>query len=189
MARRIYSEDLVLNLIVNGKETQAGSKKLLNELYKLDREAQALQQKLAGVELKIRQLDKNAAGYSNTLKRLNAEKKKLTSQINANNAAMNKLRQEIGRDGLTINQLTTYLKVLNVQLRNTTDKGALANLRREIRLTEDRIRHLQTGASRMSIAFERLGTVANKFGTVMSWLAIGTFLFARAVGGTIGNLR
>jgi len=189
MTRRIYSEDLVLNLIVNGKETQAGSKKMLNELYKIDRETQALQQKLAGLELKIRQLDKTSASYANNLKKLEAQKKAIVKQINANNAAMNKMRQEIGRNGLTINQLSTYLKVLNVQFRNTTDKGALANLRREIRLTEDRITHLTTGASRMSIAFERMGTIANKFGTVMSWVAIGTFLFARAVGGTIKNLR
>ncbi|HPS55455.1 MAG TPA: phage tail tape measure protein [Sedimentisphaerales bacterium] len=65
----------------------------------------------------------------------------------------------------------------------------MARLRKEIILTENRIKHMVTGASRLSIAFERLGTVANKFGTVTSWIAIVAYAFSRAVGGTVSTLR
>jgi TP901 family phage tail tape measure protein len=188
-ARRIYSEDLVLNLIINGKDMPAQNKVALNELYKLDRKTRELEIQLAKNEVATRNLSKSSKTYSTDLKRLEDEHKKLTKQINLNHAAMNKLRQEIGRSGLTINQLNSQLKMFKIQLNNATDPGVMRRLRKEIILTENRIKQLATGASRMSIAFERMGTVANKFGSITGYLAIVGYAFGRAVGGTVKTLR
>lgn len=189
MARRIYSEDLVLNLIINGKDMPAQNKLALNELYKLDRATRELELQLAKNERAQKRLSKSSATYAQDLKKLENEHKKLTRAINQNHAQMNQLRKDIGLTGLTINQLNSYLKVLKIQLNNATDPRTMARLRKEIILTENRIKHLVTGASRLSIAFERMGTIANKFGTITSWLAIIGYAFGRAVGGTVSNLR
>lgn len=191
MARRIYSEDLVLNLIVNGKGTQQGTSKAMLELHNLEKRALDAEMKLQKVELAIRKLDKSASDYTVRLKKLTAEKRKLTQEINSLNAQIQQQRVVIGKSGMTINQLSSYLKALQIQLRNAgpTQQAYMAGLRKEITQVENRIKQLTTGASRMSIAFERMGTVANKFGTVMSWIAISTFLVARAVGGTLRTLR
>lgn len=189
MARRIYSEDLVLNLIINGKDMPAQNKVALNELYKLDRKTRELEISLAKVEVAQRKLGPRTAKNAAEFDKLAKSAQSLKIQIGQNTAAMNKLRQDIGRAGLTINQLNSYLKVLKIQLNNATDPRIMARLRKEIILTENRIKHMVTGASRLSIAFERLGTVANKFGTVTSWIAIVAYAFSRAVGGTVSTLR
>lgn len=189
MPSRIYSEDLVLNLIINGKDMPAQNKTALNELYKLDRETRDLEIALAKVRLEQKKLGKETEANSKRFKQLTRDAAKLTKQIEQNHAAMNQLRQDIGRTGLTINQLNSHLKVLKIQLNNATDPRIMARLRKEIVLTENRIKHLVTGASRLSIAFERLGTIANKFGTITSWVAILGYAFARAVGGTVKTLR
>lgn len=189
MARRIYSEDLVLNLIINGKDMPAQNKVALNELYKLDRKTRELEIELAKVEVTQRKLGKRTAQNATEFDKLTKAAQSLKIQIGQNNAAMNKLRQDIGRSGLTINQLNSYLKVLKIQLNNASDPRVMGRLRKEIIQTENQIKHLVTGASRMSIAFERLGTVANKFGTITSWLAIVGYAFSRAVGGTVNTLR
>lgn len=189
MAKRIYSEDLVLNLIINAKDMPAQSRTAINELHKLDRATRELEKKLIENERAQKSLDKTAANYSQTLRRLQKEHAALTRDINQNHAEMNRLRQDIGRTGMTINQLNSYLRVLKIQLNNATDPSTMKRLRREIELTEIRIRQLTTGASRMSLAFERMGTIANKFGTLMGWIGIAVYVFARVVGSTVKNLR
>lgn len=274
MPRRLYSEDLILNVIINGEKAAQGNSLLRNELYKTERAARDLEvanmkaeakkaeiiktnkeyakslaevtsaldkEKMAHDENikkreqyrknikefsqgtdensktlkdhytkevkrltqeiqaslpKLQQLKKKQEELKNATKANTTEYNKLENQIKQNKAQIetfrakiNSLQQQIGIAGMTINQLNGYLSSLRIQLNNSTDPRIMARLRNEIIRTENRIKQLVTGASRLSIAFERMGTVANKFGTITSWIAIASYAFGRAVGGTVKTLR
>jgi TP901 family phage tail tape measure protein len=189
MAKRITSEDLVLNLILDADKVDQGSKKLLGALHKLDRETRDLQNELSRLQIKMKNLDKNSADYSNEVKQLQDRMKKLRAEISANHAKMNEWRRQIGLSGLTINQLRSHLSALRVQLHNATDPTVLKNLRRQIKLTQDRMERMTTGMTRMAQAWRRMGTFANQFGTLSAWLTIAIFGVARAVNSTTKNMR
>jgi len=189
MAKRITSEDLVLNLILDADGVNKGNNKLLGELHKLDRETRELQIQLNKYKLELRNLDKNSKGYAERVKFLNKQIKSLGKQINANHAQMNEWRRQIGLSGLTINQLNSHLAALKVQLNNATDPGTLRRLRHQIRLTEERMERMRTGMTRMAQAWRRMGTFANQFGTLSAWMTIAVFGLSRAISSTTKNMR
>jgi len=184
MNKKIYNEDLTLNLILNGDKLQKGSKETLSELYKLDQETRKLQMSVAKLELEKRRLNKTDADYKNKLALVNAEIKMLNERIQSNYQAMMKMRQEIGLTGMTINQLNSHLKVLKASLANATDPGIMRRLRREIEQTNVRLTTMTTGASRLSQAWTKLARDANKYSAAIGWISIISF----TVGNSIGNM-
>lgn len=189
MARRITNEDLVLNLILNADDVEKGNNKLLMELHKLDSETRDLQNRYEQLRLKEKQLIKEGGKQAKGLKVVRTEMKALKKQIEANHIQMNQWRKQIGLAGLTINQMRSQLSALKIQLHNATDPTVLKRLRTQIRQTELRIERLTTGMTRAAQAWRRLGTVANQFGTVVSWLAIGLFGLVQGISSTVRNMR
>ena len=71
MNKKIYNEDLTLNLIINGDKMQKGNKKALMELYELDGATRKLQLRVAELELDKRKLNKTDADYAQKLTVIN----------------------------------------------------------------------------------------------------------------------
>jgi len=189
MARRITNEDLVLNLILNADQVKDGSIKARGELYKLDRETRDLQLDLDKLKLREKELTKDFGKNSKQVKANRKQMNALEDQIELNYIKMRKLRKEVGLAGMTINQMNSHLAALRIQMNNATDPTVLKKLRRDIKLTEMRIERMRTGMSRAAQAWRRMGTAANQFGTVISWMAIAVFGLTRAINGTIKNMR
>ncbi|HAH24952.1 MAG TPA: phage tail tape measure protein [Prolixibacteraceae bacterium] len=184
MNKKIYNEDLTLNLILNGDKLQKGSKESLSALYKLDQETRKLQLKVQEYELDKRRLNKTEADYANKLDAINSKIRTLNAQIQSNYQAMMQMRKEIGLAGMTVNQLNSHLKVLKTMLMNATDPGIIKRLRREIEQTNVRITTITTGAGRLSQAWSRMAREANKYSAAIGWISIITY----AIGNLIGKI-
>lgn len=187
--KRITSEDLVLNLILNADKVTEGNNKLINELYRLDRATRDLEIQLNKLERDKRNLPKSTANYKQQVAALDAQMQKLKEQINSNRAAMMKLRESIGVTGMTINQLRSYLQALRIQRDNATDPRIIRQLNAEIQKVSLRVERMTTGMSRMAQSWRQMGTLANKFGTLIGYVTIAIFAMSRAIMGTTKNLR
>lgn len=188
MNKKIYNEDLTLNLILNGDKLQPGNKKLLQELYKLDDATRQLQLRNAALELEKRKLNKTSANYASELKRIEREMRANNQTIDGYHARMMDLRKQIGITGLTINQLNTHLKILQTMLRNATSPETIKQLQREISEVKVRIDMLTTGASRLSIAWSNMARTINKYSAAVGWLSIIIFSVSNAIGNMIGRV-
>lgn len=188
MNKKIYNEDLVLNLIVNGDKITPGNKKLLTELNELDQAMRKLQLANAKLELDRRNLSKSDANYAEKLKLIENQMKANDKQMDSYRARMMELRKEIGVAGMTINQLNTYLKVLQTQLRNATDPTVVKGLRKEIEQVQTRITTLTTGAGRLSQAWAQLARDANKYSAAIGWISVIVYGISNAVGNLIDRL-
>jgi len=187
--KRITSEDLVLNLILNADQAEKGNKDLLNELYRLDQQVRTLETDLIGLNKRKKELKTTDANYASQLANLNKQIRDTTLSITQKRARMDELRKQIGITGMTINQLNSYLQALRIRLNNATNPAVMRSLRAEIERVSNRVERLRTGVSRLSQAWRHLGTLANKFGTLVGYLTIGMYAFSRAVGFTARNLR
>lgn len=187
--KRITSEDLVLNLILNADKVEPGNKKLLGELYALDRATRDLETQMMKLNQQKKALNKSATDYKTKLAGIETKMKQVQAQIDMNRAAMMKLRETIGRAGLTINQLNSLLQALKIQLANATDPRVLQRLRKEIRLTEMQMERMRTGMTRVSQAWRHLGQMANRYGAIMGWVT-GTIVgVGMAIYATTRNFR
>lgn len=189
MARRITSEDLVLNLILDADKVDKGSREMRGKLNEMDRETQKLRNQLKGLEVERKKLNKTDKDYEAQLKSITQQMKNLRTQISANETQMNAWRRQIGISGLTINQLRSHLAALRVQLNNAVDPGQLRNIRRQIQQTTDQIERMTTGMSRMAQAWRKMGTMANQFGTLFAWLTLVFYGLSRAIRSTTQNTR
>ena len=185
MNKKIYNEDLTLNLILNGDKLQPGNKKLLQELYQLDDATRRLQLRNAALELEKRKLNTTSANYQQELQRINREMTANNRTIDSYHARMQELRKEIGLAGLTINQLGTHLKILQTQLRNATSPETIKQLQRDIAEVQIRIQQLTTGASRLSIAWSNLARTANKYSAAVGWISVVVYGVSNAIGNLI----
>lgn len=184
MNKKIYNEDLTLNLILNGDKLQPGNKKLLTELYQLDDATRKLQLRNAQLELEKRKLNTTSANYAQQLARIETEMRRNNSAIDGYHARMQALRMQIGITGLTINQLNTHLRVLQTTLRNATSPATIAQLQAQIAQVQVRIQMLTTGASRLSIAWSNFARTMNKYSAAVGWISMAVY----AVGNAIGKL-
>lgn len=187
--KRITSEDLVLNLILNADKVEPGNKKLLGELYALDRATRDLETQMLKLNQQKKLLNKSSADYKTKLAAIEVQMKKVQAQIDMNRAAMMKLRETIGRAGLTINQLNSLLQSLKIQLANATDPKTLARLRKEIRLTEMQMERMRTGMSRVSQAWRHMGQMANRYGAIIGWTTGIVVGFGMSIMGITRNFR
>ena len=188
MNKKIYNEDLILNLIVNGDKVTPGNQKLLNELHQMDQATRKLQLANAGLALEMKGLNKDVPAQAARLKTLTKMFNENEKQIRINQQAMDALRQKIGIMGMTVSQLNKYLAVLRSQLMATTDPKIAAGLRKQIDEVNMRITTMTTGAGRMSQAWTKLARDANKYSAAIGWISIVIFGVSNAVGNLINRL-
>ena len=188
MNKKIYNEDLILNLIVNGDKVNPGNTKLLQDLYKLDDATRKLQLANAGLELKRRAENQTTAAGAAEYARLTRIMQANQATIESNQIAMQNLRKQIGIMGLTVNQLNAYLKVLKTQLNNASDPKIMKQLQREISEANIRLTTLTTGAGRLSQAWTRLAKEANRYSAAIGWISIVVFGVSTAIGNLVQRL-
>jgi TP901 family phage tail tape measure protein len=188
MNKKIYNEDLTLNLILNGDKLQPGNKKLLQELYQLDDATRRLQLRNAALELEKRGLNRTSANYASELKRIDMAMRANNQAIDAFHARMMQLRGQIGITGLTINQLNTHLRILQTMLRNATSPTTITQLQQQIAQVQVRIQQLTTGASRLSIAWSNMARTINKYSAAVGWLSIAVYAVSSTIGGMINRV-
>ncbi len=190
MGRKIYDEDLRLNLILNGDGLNKGSSKMVAELGKLERELIDLEQKSKRLALAMNSLSRTDPDYAKKLRPLRNEYLATERQIKATTLALEDMRRKVGLMGMTVNQLKNHAKALQIQLNNMTGNPALRQrLLTELHHTEVRIRTLTTGASRLAQAWERMERAANKAGTLFGWAALVIFGLTRLVGSVITRMK
>jgi TP901 family phage tail tape measure protein len=190
MNKKIYNEDLVLNLIVNGDKITPGNKKLLTELNELDQAMRKLQLANAKLELDRRNLSKSDTDYAAKLKLIENQMKANDKQMDSYRARMMEIRKETGLAGMTINQLRTYLKVLEVQLNNTavSNKKLRDEINKQIAEVNILITQMKTGAGRLSQAWTQLARDANKYSAAIGWISVIVYGISNAVGNLIDRL-
>ena len=188
MNKKIYNEDLILNLIVNGDKVTPGNQKLLSELHQLDRATRELQLANAGLAMDLKKLSKDMTANAAEIKRKTKMFNENEKQIRMNQQAMDGLRQKIGIMGMTVSQLNKYLAVLRSQLMATTDPKIAAGLRKQIDEVNMRITTMTTGAGRMSQAWTKLARDANRYSAAIGWISIVIFGVSNAVGNLINRL-
>jgi TP901 family phage tail tape measure protein len=192
MSRKIYDEDLRLNLILNGEGLAQGSKKMVAELGKLEQEFIANEQRSRHLASQIKILSKDKANNAAQIKSLEKEYGILNKTMKANQLAIDQLRQKVGLTGMTVEQLRNHLNALKVQLYNmpgSMGTPMFKKLQAEIAATEARLVTLTTGASRFAQTWARIEKAANRAGTIMGWTALVIYGISRVVGGVISRMR
>jgi TP901 family phage tail tape measure protein len=192
MGRKIYDEDLRLNLILNGEGLNQGSKKMVAELGKMEQEMVKMEQKAKQLATSIKTLSKDKVANAAQLKILQKEYGTLNQAMRAHQLQIDQMRKQVGLAGMTVEQLRNHLNALKVQLFNMPGSAGspmFKQLQAEIAETEIRLRTLTTGASRMAQAWERLERAANKAGTVLGWIAVGVFAITRVITGVITRMK
>jgi TP901 family phage tail tape measure protein len=190
MGRKIYDEDLRLNLILNGEPLNKGSKLMVAALGKLEREMVNLEQAAKASAAKIKLLEQNVTANAGALKRERQNYANTTLAIQAQQKAIDDLRKQIGLAGMTVGQLSNHLKALRLQLHNTAgDIELQKRLRKEIAETEIMLRTRTTGASRLAQAWERVERTVNKAGTIVGYTAMAVFGVVRLVTSVITRMK
>src|SRR5665648_493169 len=116
MGRKIYDEDLRLNLILNGQGLNQGSKQMVVELGKMEMKMIRLEQEAKKLASEIKLLAKDEAGNAGKLVTLRKAYADTTQEIRAQAVAIEKLRQKVGLAGMTVQQLKNHAKALQVQV-------------------------------------------------------------------------
>lgn len=192
MGRKIYDEDLRLNLILNGEGLNKGSKKMVSELGVMEQELVKMEQEARKLAATIKNLEKNKQANSAALRQARVDYKNLNTSMRAHELQIESMRKQIGLAGMTVQQLRNHLNALKVQLFNMPGSAGtpmFKQLQREIQETEIRLRTLTTGASRMSQAWERLEKAANRAGTLFGWVAVGIFAITRVTNAVITRMK
>lgn len=184
MNKKIYNEDLTLNLILNGDKMQKASRESIITLQKISDQTQKLRLRQAELEQQKRKLSKTDADYERRLKSINRALRNNEKQIRLNESAMQGMRAEIGLAGLTINQLNSHLRVLQAMLRSAGSEAQRVSLRKQIAETEVYLKKATTGAGRLSQAWTRLAQNANRYSAAIGWVTGAFYL----VGHTVGQL-
>lgn len=191
MARkRIYDEDLRLNVIINGKGLEKGNKKLIAELGKQERKMRELEMEGARLQKRYDEVVKAQGRKSASAVALKKSLNAVNSSIRAQQAVLKGLRNEIGLAGMTLQQLNNHLKALKVELNNSRGSKAFTQkLRKEIRQTEMEIVKLRTGASKLAQTWERVALQANKFGTMIGYAMIAIMLLSQSIGKVVHRMK
>ena len=192
MSRKIYDEDLRLNLILNGEGLNQGSNKMVAELGKMEQEMVKMEQEAKQLALSIKTLEKNSAANAVQLKMQRDAYSSLNQAMKAHQLQIEDMRRKVGLAGMTVEQLRNHLNALKVQLFNMPGSAGspmFIRLQNEIRETEIRLRTLTAGASRMAQAWERLEKAANRAGTILGWAAVVIYGIVRVVTGVIDRMK
>jgi len=190
MGRKIYDEDLRLNLILNGQGLNQGSKQMVAELGKMELKMIRLEQTAKSLAAEIKLLEKDEIGNAGALVTARKAYNDTTTAIRAQSVAIEKLRQQVGLAGMTVQQLKNHAKALQIQLNNMTGNPALRQrLLNDLNATNARIRTLTTGAGRLSQAWERIERTASRAGSVIGMFTMVIYTLVRLVTGVITRMK
>jgi len=190
MGRKIYDEDLRLNLILNGQGLNQGSKQMVAELGKMELKMIRLEQTAKSLAAEIKLLEKDEIGNASALVTARKAYNDTTTAIRAQSVAIEKLRQQVGLAGMTVQQLKNHAKALQIQLNNMTGNPALRQrLLNDLNATNARIRTLTTGAGRLSQAWERIERTASRAGSVIGMFTMVIYTLVRLVTGVITRMK
>ena len=190
MGRKIYDEDLRLNLILNGQGLNQGSKQMVVELGKMEMKMIRLEQEAKKLASEIKLLAKDEAGNAGKLVTLRKAYADTTQEIRAQAVAIEKLRQKVGLAGMTVQQLKNHAKALQVQLNNMTGNPVLRQkLLNDLTATNSRIRTLTIGAGRLAQAWERLERTATRAGSILGMFTMVIYSIVRVVTSVITRMK
>jgi len=190
MGRKIYDEDLRLNLILNGQGLSQGSRLMVAELGKMELKMIGLEQTAKKLATEIKLLEKDEIRNAVRLAAARKEYNDTTLAIRAQVTAIEKLRQQVGLTGMTVQQLRNHAKALQVQLNNMTGNPALRQrLLSELQATNVRINTLTTGASRLSQAWERMERTATRAGSILGMFTMVIYSIVRVVTNVISRMK
>ena len=190
MGRKIYDEDLRLNLILNGQELNKGSKLMVTELGKMEMQMINLEQTAKKLAAEIKVLEKDEIGNATALKAARKAYSDTTQEIRAQAISIEKLRQQVGLAGMTVQQLKNHAKALQVQLNNMTGNPALRQrLLNDLAATNSRITTLTTGAGRLAQAWERIERTATKVGSILGMFTMVVYSVVRVVTNVITRMK
>jgi len=99
MGRKIYDEDLRLNLILNGQGLNQGSKQMVAELGKMELKMIRLEQTAKSLAAEIKLLEKDEIGNAGALVTARKAYNDTTTAIRAQSVAIEKLRHQVGLAG------------------------------------------------------------------------------------------
>lgn len=192
MSRKIYDEDLRLNLILNGEGLNKGSKKMVAELGAMEQGLVKTEQQARELAARIKELEKDEVANAAQLRTLRKYYDDTTRSIKAQILAIEDMRKKVGLAGMTVQQLRNHLNALKAQLYNMAGSQGTPmfnKLQAEIRETEIRLRTLTTGASRFAQAWERLERTANRAGTIVGYSAMVAYGITRLVTNVITRMK
>jgi TP901 family phage tail tape measure protein len=190
MGRKIYDEDLRLNLILNGEPLNNGSRQMVAALGHMEREMVNLEQHAKSLAASIKHLETNSKANAVQLQQEKLEYAQTVLAIKAKQKAIEDMRIKIGLAGMTVQQLRNHLKALQTQLYNTAaDIQMQRQLQAEIRETQIMLTTATTGASRFAQAWLRLERAVNRAGTIVGWTAMAIFGLFRLFDGVITRMK
>lgn len=155
MAKKLTTEDLVLNIIVNSNKAQS-------EIGKLGRTIQDNNSKLKAAEAEMKKLERANATSSGRYKQLKTDVAQYNSVIIDSKIRLGELNQTLSLQDKSLKQLETTLRRTRQLWRQATTDTDRQKYSREMDVLNGRIKELRNGAeqtgnalTRMSASFQR----------------------------------
>lgn len=167
MAKKLTTEDLVLNIIVNSNKAQS-------EIGKLSRTLVDTKSKLSAAETEMKKLERQGKTSSSRYQQLRKEVTNYNSTIADSKRRLSELNQTLSLQDKSLKQLETSLRRTRTLWRQATTDADRRRYANEINMLNGRIRELNQGTQQTSGA---LGGLANRlYGYVAGIMSIGVAL-------------
>lgn len=161
MAKKLTTEDLVLNIIVNSNKAQS-------EIGKLGRSIQDNTSKLKAAEAEMKKLERANATSSTRYKELQSDVTKYNTVINESKSRLGELNQTLSLQDKSLKQLEQSLRrtrQLWRQSTNDTDRKRYAD---EMELLNNRISELRNGGEQTGNALMRMSSRLQQYFAVIT---------------------
>ncbi|MFD2962767.1 MULTISPECIES: phage tail tape measure protein [Olivibacter] len=166
---KLKSEDLMLNIIVNGNKAQS-------DIAKLGREIQDAKTKTRDLERQQKELEKQGKRDSDAYRQLTAEINKNNQAIDQNRQKLAALNQSLKLEEQTEKQLEAQLKnIIRLRKEAVPDSAPYKAYSDQIEAIKNRLAELRNGAKETDSAFERLSNGFQKYFAIMTG-AIASFI-------------
>src|SRR5690606_12742850 len=170
MAKKLTTEDLVLNIIVNSNKAQS-------EIGKLGRSIQDNTSKLKAAEAEMKKLERANATSSTRYKELQSDVTKYNTVINESKNRLGELNQTLSLQDKSLKQLEQSLRrtrQLWRQATNDTDRKRYAD---EMEMLNRRISELKNGGEQTGNALLRMSSKLQQYFAVIT-AGIASFMAA-----------
>lgn len=176
MAKKLTTEDLVLNIIVNSNPAQS-------EIGKLSRVIQDNKSKLQSAQQEMKKLEKQKATSSSRYRELQGEVTKYNSVISESRNRLTALNQTLSLEDKNLKQLESSLRRTRELWRSATSDAARRKYADEIDTINKRIGQLKQGTSQVG---DIMSGFATKFTNVAGLIATASALVMKTFN---SNLR
>jgi TP901 family phage tail tape measure protein len=168
---KLKSEDLMLNIIVNGNKAQS-------DIAKLGREIQDAKTKTRDLERQQKELEKQGKRDSDAYRQLTAEINKNNQAIDQNRQKLAALNQSLKLEEQTEKQLEAQLKnIIRLRKEAVPDSAPYKAYSDQIDALKNRLAELRRGSDETDSAFQRLSSGFKKYFAIMA-AGIASFLAA-----------